>query len=161
MTELCKVANLSRRTFYVYYQSPDEIFGEYELEISKIIDQAFAKSDNDTIALINVIDEVLLHNFDKFQLIYMTDRHYPLLRKISDLLMRSLENCLPIKPTSENVLILRNLASGVVGTYMYWFRHCEGISYAELRSANAKVIESSLNLLTYLDEPKKNSENCS
>lgn len=135
VTELCGVAGINRRTFYIHYDKIEDIFSEYESEIYFEIVKAMGNSNNID-NLFESFDRILKANFIGFRQLCLNEAHYGLVRKLKKLLFNTFNEQLNVRNNSKNKIILTYLADGLISSYILWFKSNGEISETELNRAN-------------------------
>lgn len=148
VTELCRTAKIDRRTFYIHYEKVADIFEDFSDQLFDEVDQALAQNHNTPEALLAVFDHILMENFTGFKLLCLNEKHRPLIDKLQQLLFETLSKRILVnQSTGASEIILYQLTTGLVNSYVYWFKHPENISYDELNLTNIKVVHSILALI--------------
>lgn len=139
VTELCRKANVNRRTFYIHYDKIEDIFEEYQSEIYLTIVQGLDVVAADVEYLLNTFDKILKQNFVGFRLLCLNEAHYPLVQKLETLLFKTLNENLNPHNEAQRQIVLTYVSAGLIKSYIHWFKSNGEISEKDLNQANGKA----------------------
>ena len=74
VTELCRIADINRRTFYIHYGSVEDVMDEYQDELYLIITKALAQTPKNVTSLMKAFDNNLKLHSKELQLMTLNDR---------------------------------------------------------------------------------------
>lgn len=63
VTDLCNQAHISRRTFYTYYQTADDVFVEYQEELYDQFKNMLSPLRDRNFVILDTIDSIVTDNF--------------------------------------------------------------------------------------------------
>lgn len=148
VTELCEKADVNRRTFYIHYSNVDDIFEDYENELSEQVYQTMKNANGDIETLLDTFDSILSSNFQGFKQLCLNQKHHALIDRLQRMLFHTLEDSLLVdNPSANDQLVLQYLSSGLINSYIYWFEHPDKMSYQELAIINKEIIQANLTIL--------------
>lgn len=149
VTELCRIAHIDRRTFYIHYSNVSDIFEDYQEDLSLEVYQALSASKYGAEGLLNVFHEILMKNYRAFKYLCLNQQQHLLVEKLQEMLFETLcDSLLSKKDDEHNKVILKYLSSGLIDTYVYWFSHSDEVEYDNLIKTNKKIVQANLKLLS-------------
>lgn len=148
VAELCRTAQIDRRTFYIHYDKVADIFEDFSDQLFEEVDHALTHNYDTPEALLAVFDRILMANFTGFKLLCLNQQHRPLVDQLQQMLFHALcGELLGNKQDGPAQIVLQQLAAGLLNSYVYWFNHPENVSYEELSTTNERVVRANLALL--------------
>ncbi len=118
VTELAQAADINRKTFYVYYATPSDIWKEMQAEIAQQLQALlFQSSDFQLATFLQGLNQILGDDMTFFKLITMEKDYAYLLSDCINLLRTKLleKYHQPIKVTYA--------AAGIINVYAEWLRN--------------------------------------
>ena len=148
VTKLCDKAGVNRRTFYIHYSNVDDIFNDYQEELSTEVYHALKNTDGDIETLLSTFDRILTSNFQGFKQLCLNKKHHAFIDRLQKMLFTTMEDALLVNQQSANdQLILQYLSCGLINSYIYWFENPEKLNYQELSIVNKQIIQTNLAIL--------------
>ena len=146
--ELAERANINRKTFYLHYQSIDEILFDLSLELSDhIFDilkrQGFFDGDGyhlDLDILINSINDCLTNDFTITKRLISSDSYHFFIRNIKDLFKEAF-----IRKIKKEVLIGDYIGSGVAKILKDWFNDQGNMSAHDISTLISTLVFNGIN----------------
>lgn len=151
VVELSRRAGVSRRTFYVHYQTITDILTDYRQELYWQVRQALTNQHQPARELLSVFDQILQQNLTGFRYLCLNNFHQELVKKFEQLLCNAISDSLPTPPDGSQEVILHFLSSGLIQTYVYWFAHPKALTYTELMQINRRLVAANWPLLIKSD----------
>ncbi len=151
--DVADVADISRKTFYYYYDGIWEIEDEIENEIIELLSKELETLNIDEIIknpylLFQKIKEVINKDLDFFGNLIVSDKHSKLILKISNILEEAFINSL-IDSTNldkETVKIISNFCmKGMLAVYQEWFNSGCRVPLQEISKDLSKIMFDGLN----------------
>lgn len=129
ITELSELANINRKTFYLHYQSIEDVFAEIEDELisslKAIIEDYHFESDQSKIfALFLRMNRLINEDYEFYNHLVRLDASGSLIIKIKDILKTSV---LPLIFASIEIdrrllqFLVEFIAAGIISMYVEWF----------------------------------------
>lgn len=135
VTELAKVANIERKTFYLHYNNIQEIIDEIETVVTEMIAEATKGLSVDSREYFAAITGVMSENFDYFSLI-MQDPKYVNYQNRGTVILRSalMEHYRETTSLdSERLELYADFyAAGISGIYVNWYQRKLSLSLEDL-----------------------------
>ncbi|MCI5744928.1 MAG: TetR family transcriptional regulator [Erysipelotrichaceae bacterium] len=162
--ELAQRANINRKTFYLHYQSLDEILFDLTLEVSDLLfeslnEKGFFNPDcYDINILVNTIDETINANYDLTKRIVSANSYHFFARNVKDIVKESFINKLKRKVNMDEYLmnmVGEFIASGLAKMLKEWFIKPSKLSSKELSMVVSSFIYGGLKAV--MDLNKNNS----
>lgn len=147
VTELCKKAKISRRTFYIHYESTEAVMDEYQDELYLSIVNALNQTPHSISALMVTFDHNLKKHADELRLITLNDQTHTIIPKFKAMLVYAFFDGLNVKPTFKNKIIVGYLVTGVLEAYDIYFRKPTKQNYLVLKDTNSKIMNFLVRLL--------------
>lgn len=132
VTELCRVANINRGTFYFHYQEVGEVFKEFFEEIMLDLKESYNEPyrHTDFLEVENLDPKTvrIFHHIKKYEDFYKiilsqevtTEYYYMLFNQIRSIFMED-ENTIP--PGKPNDYLYSYSANAIIGLIIEWYRH--------------------------------------
>lgn len=130
VTDIAKMADVNRKTFYNYYQGVDDVMKEM---IDNILAKMFGENLNDLDfewflknpdELFHRLTALMDEDFDFYMILFKSEEPGNLLQKI-ELLIKEKMTAYFIEKDPENtlntILICEYCTSGMIAAYRYWF----------------------------------------
>ena len=165
--ELAERANINRKTFYLHYESMEEILFDLSIEISDQIfeslnDKGFFNPDCfDVNILISTIDETIKSNYALTSKIVSANSYRFFARNIRDIIkdsfIRKIKNKVGLSEYLMN-LIGDYIASGFAKILKDWFENQGGYSSTEIAMIISSLIYGGVKGLLELEGKKKHEE---
>lgn len=146
IVKLCKTAKINRRTFYIHYDKISDIFEEYQYEIYETVVNNLSHSNNTPQSLIETVDRILKSNFIGFRQLCLNNVHYQLVQKLEDLLLASLNDSFNIPNNEYKNLVNVYISSGLIKSYIIWFKSEGKISEELLNKTNKKIFSQLIDI---------------
>lgn len=152
VTELADKAGIGRRTFYLHYQSVDDVVDEIENEVADefirfIEDNKVLDPDYDPQSLTSAITKILESNYAFYSKLALTNKNWFFTSKIRDALRAHLKNSKP-DLSSKRLLTLtiyvEYVISGIMAAYVEWVRDNYSISMEEFAKTLSKIVYGGL-----------------
>ena len=162
--ELAQRANINRKTFYLHYQSLDEILFDLTLEVSDLLfeslnEKGFFNPDcYDINILVSTIDETINANYDLTKRIVSANSYHFFARNVKDIVKESFINKLKRKVNMDEYLmnmVGEFIASGLAKMLKEWFIKPSKLSSKELSMVVSSFIYGGLKAV--MDLNKNNS----
>lgn len=148
VTELCDVAGITRRTFYRSFNNVMAVFDSYSDTLSDRSKEALSAHFTDVDHLLAAVDETVVANYEGLKLIYTDPRHGQLRDNFVDDFYQSLVRIVLPDPTNvHNQLVMKYVASGVMGMFSEWFKSFTDVSYGDFAKMVKPLIHNSLTML--------------
>ncbi|GEP24177.1 TetR/AcrR family transcriptional regulator [Lentilactobacillus diolivorans] len=148
VSELCRQAQINRRTFYIHYSQVSEIFDDYEIELSEQISHALSSNHTDVNELLETFNNILMKNFEGFRFLCLDKQHHQLIEDLKNMLFKTMCRVLIPQTVGESKkIILQYIANGLINSYIYWFNHENEIDLQTLIDVNKQILKKNLSLL--------------
>lgn len=136
VAELCRVANVDRRTFYNHYNNVGEIIDEIDGIAISILSDAIKDIPIHTKEFFDQFTKIMLTNMDYYEVIVREDRSFAVLEaRCKKILSRGLVEYYS-KHSSVDPLHLEYMAeycaSGIMSVYTHWIRTGRKLPVEEL-----------------------------
>lgn len=146
ITELAKLANIDRKTFYLHYGSITELYNDLgnmlvTLIKKEIID--YSANNKSPYSLFANINDIISEKIDLFKDIARNNDFSDFILRIKDILSEELINLYGQKntPASERFkLTTEFIASGTISMYLKWLKGDTNITMDELALLAAEMI---------------------
>jgi len=154
ITDIAKMADINRKTFYHYYESIDDVmreiideslcylFGDYKIDFEKVF-------KNPKI-IFSRLNELIEEDMDTYAVLFKIEEPVNLLQKIEIMMKeKMIEFFLEKNPEdTANIMIFCEFCSaGIIGAYRYWFNSPQKISLEELSKRVCSMIEACMKSL--------------
>lgn len=136
VAELCRVANIDRRTFYNHYENVNEIIDEIDRIAEEILTNAVRDIPISSKAFFDQFTKIMLTNMDYYEVIVREDRSFATLEARCKIMLRNalLEYYTPRSKVDPLRLeyMAEYCASGIMSIYTHWIRHGRTLPVEEL-----------------------------
>lgn len=146
ITELSKLADIDRKTFYLHYNSIEELYndlGTMLVSLIKEIIYEYSKDQKTPYQLFASINDIISEKLDLFKSIARNNDFSDFMLNIKDILSNELIELYGKENTSASErfkLTAEFVASGTVAMYLRWLRGDAEISMDELALLAAEMI---------------------
>ncbi len=146
ITELSKIANIDRKTFYLHYESISDLYNDLgNMVVSIIKDEIieFSTGNGSAYEFFTGINEIISEKIDLFKSIAKNNDFTDFMFMIKDILSDELIEMYGKKNTSANErlkLTAEFIASGTISMYLRWLKGDTGITMDELALIAAEMI---------------------
>lgn len=146
ITELSKLANIDRKTFYLHYGSIAELYNDLGNMLVTLIKKEiveYSTSNKSPYALFASINDIISEKIDLFKSIAKNNDFSDFILSIKDILSNELINLYEKKdtPASERFkLTTEFIASGTIAMYLRWLKGDTNITMDELALLAAEMI---------------------
>ena len=128
--EIARKANIDRKTFYLHYQSTEEIIEEFAEEktsemLLRLTTKSFFRRSFDRRIFAEEANSLLRENMDLCRALSSNPDYYFFWRGVEDTVVRHLINSygrLTRTPASDIIIRVSFFVSGAAGVYRRWFR---------------------------------------
>lgn len=130
VSEIARKANIDRKTFYLHYQSTEEIIEEFAEEktsemLLRLTTKSFFRRSFDRRIFAEEANSLLRENMDLCRALSSNPDYYFFWRGVEDTVVRHLINSygrLTRTPASDIIIRVSFFVSGAAGVYRRWFR---------------------------------------
>ena len=130
VSEIARKANIDRKTFYLHYQSTEEIIEEFAEEktsemLLRLTTKSFFRRSFDRKIFAEEANSLLRENMDLCRALSSNPDYYFFWRGVEDTVVRHLINSygrLTRTPASDIIIRVSFFVSGAAGVYRRWFR---------------------------------------
>ena len=130
VSEIARKANIDRKTFYLHYQSTEEIIEEFAKEktsemLLRLTTKSFFRRSFDRRIFAEEANSLLRENMDLCRALSSNPDYYFFWRGVEDTVVRHLINSygrLTRTPASDIIIRVSFFVSGAAGVYRRWFR---------------------------------------
>lgn len=159
--ELADKANINRKTFYMHYNSIQEVVEEIQNEIIDslmvVIDQYnYLDTNFDAYVLFHSLNQIINANYDFYKRIISANSYEFLIIKVKDVLKHKLtekfKNQIEM-PDAQFYLYAEYLASGIMSMYTEWFEMEQQPSLEVLAEAASKISFGGVKLAVLEESP--------
>ncbi len=146
ITELSKIANIDRKTFYLHYESISDLYNDLGNMVVSIIKEEiieFSTGNGSAYEFFTGINEIISEKIDLFKSIAKNNDFTDFMFMIKDILSDELIEMYGKKNTSANErlkLTAEFIASGTISMYLRWLKGDTGITMDELALIAAEMI---------------------
>ena len=146
ITELSKLANIDRKTFYLHYESIPALYNELgNMVVSLIKDEIvrYASGDGSAYAFFESINDIIREKLELFKSIAKNNDFTDFMFMIKNILSQELILLYGKDSTSANErlkLTAEFIASGTISMYLRWLRGDSQITMDELALLAAEMI---------------------
>ncbi|WP_010621005.1 TetR/AcrR family transcriptional regulator [Paucilactobacillus suebicus] len=149
VTELCSMADITRRTFYRTFSNVPAVFDSYSDYLNEQARQTLSAQYADVNELLSAFDRLVTENYTGLRLIFTDQRHLRLVDNFVDAFYQSL--CQVVLNNQHNVhnrLVMKYVASGILGMMAEWFKSMPEVKYGELAKVVKPMVKSAMGMLT-------------
>ncbi len=138
ITELSKIANIDRKTFYLHYESVSALYNDLGNMVVGIIKEEirrYAEGDGSAYSFFESINDIIREKIDLFKSIAKNNDFADFMFMIKDILSRELITIYGKDSSSANErlrLTAEFIASGTISMYLMWLRDDTQITMDEL-----------------------------
>ena len=136
VAELCRTANIDRRTFYNHYSNVGEIIDEIDDIALQILTEAVKDIPINTKEFFDQFTRIMLTNLDYYEVIIREDRSFAALEaRCKKLLSKALIEYYTVHSTVDPLhleYMAEYCASGIMSVYTHWIRHGRKLPVEEL-----------------------------
>lgn len=130
VSEIARKANIDRKTFYLHYQSTEEIIEEFAEEktsemLLRLTTKSFFRRSFDRRIFAEEANSLLRENMELCRALSSNPDYYFFWRGVEDTVVRHLINSygrLTRTPASDIIIRVSFFVSGAAGVYRRWFR---------------------------------------
>lgn len=130
VSEIARKANIDRKTFYLHYQSTEEIIEEFAEEktsemLLRLTTKSFFRRSFDRRIFAEEANSLLRENLELCRALSSNPDYYFFWRGVEDTVVRHLINSygrLTRTPASDIIIRVSFFVSGAAGVYRRWFR---------------------------------------
>lgn len=153
VTDIVKLANINRGTFYLHFSNIKEVEQSIDEELAnnfKIVASAFRKVELDKTPeiLVNKLNEILSKDLEFYRLMIKAKDANSLMNKIKNYILEAISNNFMIMRYVTNYenfkVIVQYIVSGVIDTYIDWFKGNINCTLEELSVLLCKMIKGGL-----------------
>lgn len=138
ITEIASIANIDRKTFYLHYNSIDDVLKEFALEASEAVRILLQQSQPfDITIFFQGLTKIMQDNISFYRHVSSTTSYAFFLNQCKNILKTSLKDSFFVKSgLSENVFDIYSefIASGIIGIYTNWLISNSQMDLAEFTS---------------------------
>lgn len=148
ITELAKLANIDRKTFYLHYNSISDLYNDLGNMLVTLIKKEiieYTTNNKSPYSLFSNINDIISEKIDLFKDIAKNNDFSDFILSIKDILSNELINLYGQKntPASERFkLTTEFIASGTIAMYLRWLKGDTNITMDELALLAAEMITS-------------------
>ncbi len=147
VTEVAKIADINRKTFYLHYDSVYSVLNEIENDVANMIMKILNKIDlNDSYfdpyLILNEINTILNSDIDFYGNVMKSPLSNNLINKIKNALKVELINTITVKLNISNEALsvyIEFLATGILVSYQQWFNSKSKLSLEKLSKAIGQI----------------------
>ena len=136
VAELCRTANIDRRTFYNHYNNVNEIIDEIDGIAEHILSEAVHGIPINTKEFFDQFTKIMLTNMDYYEVIVREDRSFAALEaRCKKLLSKALIEYYTVHSSVDPLhleYMAEYCASGIMSVYTHWIRHGRKLPVEEL-----------------------------
>lgn len=148
--DIADVADISRKTFYYYYDGVWQIEDEIENELTKLLSKELENLDIEVLlknpqTLFQNITEIICSDLDFYGNLILNDTQ--LLSKFSNILEEEFKKRLEVSKINEETIniISKYCIQGVISIYQYWFNSDRKRSLEQISNDLGKIVFEGLN----------------
>jgi len=159
VTDIVKAAGINRGTFYLHYNSINDVAHAIEEELAsnfKILELGFRQIEIDKQPefIVNKFNEILSNNLEFYKLLFNTKETHVLVEKIKVSILKAISNNFMVMRYVMNYenfkVIVKYIVGGVLDAYIDWLKGNITYSLEELGEVVCKMIKGGLKgYLTY------------
>lgn len=154
VSEIARIADIDRKTFYLHYNSVDDIMKEFCIrKVQEFLDLMNEQRDTRTVdlhVLFGVLNHMISQNIELLQLISISEHKKYFFEQIQTILTQFVVNNYgDALPFDENELLVYSkfFISGIISTYGMWMDQKLPISDSELANMITKACVNGLEFL--------------
>lgn len=138
VVDLAKAAGISRKTFYIHYQTIDELVEEIATEIYQEFLSSWLSSDRTAITIKSVshkLNEIIQRDYDFHMSMICADSADSLASRIQALGLSNpelLHHLFPDKSLPEAQVLLFGFANGLLSMYRYDYKNSLGLCLVDI-----------------------------
>lgn len=135
VAELCRTANVDRRTFYNHYNNVNEIVEEIDAIAAQILVDAVRDIPVNTIEFFDELTKIMITNLDYYEVIVSDRSFYDLEYHCKKMLREALIEYYSVHSTLDPLhleYMAEYAASGIMSVYTHWIRHGRKLPVEEL-----------------------------
>ncbi len=144
ITELAKLANIDRKTFYLHYESISDLYndlGNMAVALIKAEIIEFSSGNGSAYDFFSGINEIIREKIDLFKSIAKNNDFTDFMFMIKDILSNELTAIYGKESSNERLkLTAEFIASGTISMYLRWLKGDTGITMDELALIAAEMI---------------------
>ena len=153
VTDIVKLTNINRGTFYLHYSSIKDVEQAIEEDLAnnfKSLERDFrqVEIDKSPEIIVKKLNEILSKDLDYYKLLIKAKDSTYLIDKIKNYLFKSISNNFMIMRYVMNYenfkIIVQYIVSGVLDTYIDWFKANINCTLEELSAILCKIIKGGL-----------------
>ena len=153
VTDIVKLTNINRGTFYLHYSSIKDVEQAIEEDLAnnfKSLERDFrqVEIDKSPEIIVKKLNEILSKDLDYYKLLIKAKDSTYLIDKIKNYLFKSISNNFMIMRYVMNYenfkIIVQYIVSGVLDTYIDWFKGNINCTLEELSAILCKIIKGGL-----------------
>ena len=153
VTDIVKLAQINRGTFYLHYSSLADVEQSIEEDLAKnfkVLEQDFRKIEIDKSPeiIVNKLNEILSKDIEFYKLIIKSKNTYHFVEKIKNYIIKSISNNFMMMRYVMNYenfkIVVQYIVSGVLDTYIDWFKGNISCSIEEISDVLCKMIKGGL-----------------
>lgn len=155
ITEIAESADINRRTFYNYYDTPDQVIEEIENDIVCSFDEILLDIDlkenlKHPMKIFETLTNIIQEDFEFYSDLMQAQKvaGTNLIRKISETLKYQLKANLPVETFKDKFtmeLSINYVTAGMLEVYKEWLLNPKKISFEKLSKELSTIIFSGLN----------------
>ena len=136
VAELCRTANIDRRTFYNHYNNVNEIIDEFDSIAEQILKDAVHGIPINTKEFFDQFTKIMMTNIDYYEVIVREDRSFAALearckKMLANALIEYYREHSSVDPLHLEYMA-EYCASGIMAVYTHWIRHGRALPVEEL-----------------------------
>lgn len=135
VAELCRTANIDRRTFYNHYNNVNEIIDEIDDIALQILEDAVHGIPINTKEFFDQFTKIMQTNLDYYEVIVTDRSFYELEYRCKKMLREALIEYYTVHSTVDPLhleYMAEYCASGIMSVYTHWIRHGRKLPVDEL-----------------------------
>ncbi len=135
VAELCRTANIDRRTFYNHYSNVGEIIDEIDDIALQILTEAVKDIPINTKEFFDQFTKIMMTNLDYYEVIVSDRSFYALEYRCKKMLGDALIEYYTVHSTVDPLhleYMAEYCASGIMSVYTHWIRHGRKLPVEEL-----------------------------
>lgn len=166
--ELAERANINRKTFYLHYESMEEILFDLTIELSDqifemLVEKGYFSSEGyDIQILVDILDEIINSNYELTKKLVSANSYRFFSRNIKDIIkesfIRKIKNKTNLTPYTMNI-VGDYIGSGLAKVLKDWFEDPGDLSSSEIALLISTLIYGGMRSIMELDNKKIVSKN--
>lgn len=148
VTDIAKLADIDRKTFYLHYDNVTDVYQEFEDEVAERLESLLAESeDTDFFSFFSGLNQIMEDNIAFYNIIAKNGTYTVLINRSTDLLFKKLcgKYLKNERKTSPEMLTrLHYASSGIIGVYVDWLRSDKEITLEQLSDSLSEITASLL-----------------